>query len=158
VERRQVELVGYLVWRLGTTWRTEVDRVLSPIGLTHAQFALLASLSGMSQAGEQPSQRELADWTGLEAIYVSKLAKALEQSGMLTRSQNPKDPRAVQLALTPKGTERVQEADARVQKLLGELIAPLGGLHSRENEQFVAMLCALLDRTPYQGQPDNVRE
>ena len=68
---------GYLLWRLTTKMRAAVDRGLAPLGLTHAQYSLLASLYGYSLSGAQPSQRELADWTGLEPIYVSKLARAL---------------------------------------------------------------------------------
>jgi hypothetical protein len=44
---------------------------LAPLGLTHAQYAPLASLYGLSMAGQDPSQRELADYAGLEARYVS---------------------------------------------------------------------------------------
>jgi DNA-binding MarR family transcriptional regulator len=150
VERRE-ELVGYLVWRVSTVWRTEFDRALDAVGLTHAQYALLASVYGMSREGQLPSQRELADWTGLEPVYVSKLARALEQAGLLTRAEHPRDPRAVQLALTPVGTERVEQAVAVVQKLLNELTAPIGGVHSEQNREFVRMLGALLDRTPSQG-------
>ena len=54
---------GYLLWRLTTKLRTAVDRLLAPLGLTHAQYTLLASLYGFSHTGAQPSQRELADWT-----------------------------------------------------------------------------------------------
>jgi DNA-binding MarR family transcriptional regulator len=138
------QMVGYLVWRLATTWRTEMDRALGPLDLTHAQYSLLASLYGMSQQGHRPSQRELADWTGLDPIYVSKLARALEQSGLLNRKEHPKDPRAVQLELTQKGTERVTEAIPRVQALLASLTEPIGGLHGPENRQFVRTLTTLL--------------
>ena len=41
---------GYLVWRLSMKWRAAVDRALAPLGLTHAQYVLLASLYGMERA------------------------------------------------------------------------------------------------------------
>ncbi|MER6983053.1 MarR family transcriptional regulator, partial [Streptomyces carpinensis] len=69
---------GFLVWRLSMKWRVAVDRAVAPLGLTHAQYALMASLYGMSRSGLRPSQRRLADRTGLEPLYVSKLARALE--------------------------------------------------------------------------------
>src|SRR6266540_2766981 len=37
---------GYLLWRLTTKLRAAVDRVLAPLGLTHAQYTLLASVDG----------------------------------------------------------------------------------------------------------------
>jgi transcriptional regulator with XRE-family HTH domain len=42
-------------------WRVAVDRAVGPLGLTHAQYSLLASLYGMTRDGQQPSQRQLAD-------------------------------------------------------------------------------------------------
>ncbi|MGW1717304.1 MarR family winged helix-turn-helix transcriptional regulator, partial [Streptomyces sp. NPDC002156] len=85
---------GYLVWRLSTKWRVAVDRAVAPLGLTHAQYSLVASLYGMRRAGLRPSQRRLADHTGLEPLYVSKLARALETAGLLERARDPQDPRA----------------------------------------------------------------
>src|SRR5437667_225541 len=67
---------GSLVWRLSMRWRAAVDRAVAPLGLTHAQFVVLASLYGLACRGTRPSQRELADFTGLEPVYVSRLAKA----------------------------------------------------------------------------------
>lgn len=94
---------GFLVWRLANKWRVAVDRAVAPLGLTHAQYSLVASLYGMRRVGERPSQRRLADHTGLEALYVSKLARALESAGLVERTRDPRDPRAVQLALTAEG-------------------------------------------------------
>src|SRR5579862_7413364 len=89
---------GYLVWRLSMKWRVAVDRALAPLGLTHAQYVVLASVSGLERAGRQPSQRELADHTGLEALYVSKLARALDADGLIQRTRDPADTRTVRLA------------------------------------------------------------
>ncbi|GHI03432.1 hypothetical protein Scel_17530 [Streptomyces cellostaticus] len=38
---------GFLVWRLSMKWRVAVDRAVAPLGLTHAQYSLVASLYGM---------------------------------------------------------------------------------------------------------------
>ena len=75
-------------------WRVAVDRALAPLGLTHAQYVLLASLYGMERAGRRPTQRELADHTGLEALYASKLARALDADGLIRRDRDPADTRA----------------------------------------------------------------
>src|SRR5919108_4057629 len=91
---------GYLIWRLSMRWRAAMDRVLAPFGLTQAQYSVLAPLYGLSRAGARPSQRELADLTGLDVVYISKLVRALEREGFVTRSVNAADPRAVELALT----------------------------------------------------------
>lgn len=117
---------GYLIWHLSLRWRGAVDRALAPLGLTHAQYALLASLYGLSQQGARPSQRELAAFSGLDPMYVSRLARLAEQAGQLERVPNPADPRAVQLTLTPGGRETIRAAIALVGGLHEQLLAPLG--------------------------------
>ncbi|MFI7407309.1 MarR family winged helix-turn-helix transcriptional regulator [Streptomyces sp. NPDC049627] len=136
---------GFLVWRLSTKWRVAVDRAVTPLGLTHAQYALVASLYGMQRRGERPSQRRLADHTGLEPLYVSKLARSLETAGLLERTRDPRDPRAVQLALTEQGHERTLQAIKVVQGLLQQQLAPLGGLDSARAREFTRDLATLLD-------------
>jgi DNA-binding MarR family transcriptional regulator len=136
--------IGYLLWRLTTKLRAAVDRALAPIGLTHAQYTLLASLYGFSRTGAQPSQRELADWTGLEPIYVSKLARALEQAGLIQRTSHPTDPRAVQLRLTDHGTDIAQRAIAVIHAFQEEFTAPIGGTQSQRSRDLVRTLQTLL--------------
>ncbi|MFI9834118.1 MarR family winged helix-turn-helix transcriptional regulator [Streptomyces sp. NPDC051913] len=136
---------GFLVWRLSMKWRTAVDRAMTPLGLTHAQYSLVASLYGMQRDGERPSQRRLADHTGLEPLYVSKLARALESAGLIERTRDPRDPRAVQLALTEQGRDTTRQAIQVVQGLLEQFLAPLGGLDSPRTRGFSAELATLLD-------------
>ncbi|MEU1870153.1 MULTISPECIES: MarR family transcriptional regulator [unclassified Streptomyces] len=136
---------GFLVWRLANKWRVAVDRAVAPLGLTHAQYSLVASLYGMRRAGERPSQRQLADHTGMEALYVSKLARALESAGLIDRARDPRDPRAVQLALTEQGEAVTREAIGVVQELLQQLLEPLGGLDAPRTRAFTGELTALLD-------------
>jgi len=129
-------------------WRTAVDRAVAPLGLTHAQYSLLASLYGMASAGKQPSQRELADHTGLEPIYVSKLVRVLERDGLVHRAGNPDDTRAVRLIITDRGREVAGQAIAIVGELLEELTAPLGGVRGAATRSFVASLQTLLSDAP----------
>jgi DNA-binding MarR family transcriptional regulator len=136
---------GYLLWRLTTRLRAAVDRILDPLGLTHAQYTLLASLYGYSRTGAQPSQRELADWTGLEPIFVSKLARALEEAGLIERTRHRADPRAVQLRLTDAGTDIAQRAIAIIHAFQEEFTAPIGGAQSQRTRDLVRTLQTLLD-------------
>jgi DNA-binding MarR family transcriptional regulator len=136
---------GSLVWRLSIKWRVAVDRALAPLGLTHAQYVVLSSLYGMEYAGLHPSQRELADHTSLEALYVSKLARALEADGLIERTRGTVDTRTVRLVLTGRGRDVVVSAMATVQALQDRLLAPLGGRDDPRTAAFVRDLTALLD-------------
>lgn len=133
---------GYLVWRLSNKWRVAVDRALAPLGLTHAQYVFLSSLFGMTREGQLPSQRELADWTGLEALYVSKLARGLDADGLIQRTRDTVDTRTVRLTLTDRGREVVEPAIAQVAALLDRLLAPLD---DERTQAFVRDLALLLD-------------
>lgn len=146
---------GFLVWRLANKWRVAVDRAVAPLGLTHAQYSLIASLHGMQRTGERPSQRRLADHTGLEALYVSKLARALESAGLVERTPDSRDTRAVQLALTDQGQAVARQAIAVVQELLQQLLEPLGGLDAPRTRAFTAELTTLLDAPLAPPAPDD---
>jgi DNA-binding MarR family transcriptional regulator len=136
---------GFLIWRLSMGWRAAMDRVLEPLGLTQAQYAVLAPLYGMSRSGARPSQRELADLTGLDAVYISKLVRALERAGFVERSASAVDTRAVELTLTDRGIATVQEAMPLVVRLRDELSEPLGGIDGERTRQLAEMLSELLD-------------
>jgi DNA-binding MarR family transcriptional regulator len=141
---RAAPTTGYLVWRLLLKWRAAMDRELAPLGLTHARFSLFASLYALSQAGRRPSQRELADFSGLEPVFISRLARALEQGGLVERDPHPADPRAVQLRITQRGLEVITTAIDVVQRLDERHLAPLGGRSSPRSAELREMLWALL--------------
>ncbi|GLY39283.1 MarR family transcriptional regulator [Amycolatopsis sp. NBRC 101858] len=136
---------GHLVWRLSMKWRVAVDRALAPVGLTHAQYVFLSSLFGLERAGTTPSQRELADHTGLEALYVSKLARSLDAGGLVERTRDAADTRTVRLALTDRGRDVVEPAIATVADLLDRLLAPLGGRDGDRTAALARELTLLLD-------------
>ena len=135
---------GFLLWRVALRWRGAVDRAVAPLGLTHAQYSVLASLAGVARRGRRPSQRELADHTGLEAIYVSKLARTLEAASLVTRERDPDDSRAVRLGLTDEGGRVADRAIAIVAALQEELTGPLGGTRGAEARRLVETLQTLL--------------
>jgi DNA-binding MarR family transcriptional regulator len=135
---------GYLLWHLSLRWRVALDRALAPLGLTSSQYAVLASLHGLSRAGSRPSQRELASFSGLEPMHVSKLVRALERAGLVERAGNPHDTRAVQLTVTARGVEVVTAAREKVIELEDRRLAPLGGRGSERSAALRDTLLTLL--------------
>jgi MarR family transcriptional regulator, organic hydroperoxide resistance regulator len=112
---------------------------------------VLAPLYGMARDGARPSQRELADLTGLDAVYISKLVRALEREGFVTRSTHAADPRAVELSLTEQGTATVQEAQKIVYELRDRLTSPLGGNNGAGTAELAKVLQQLLDTSEAGG-------
>jgi MarR family transcriptional regulator, organic hydroperoxide resistance regulator len=150
--------VGYLVWRLSMKWRTAVDDVVESLGLTHAQYSVLSSLRGMARSGDHPTQRELADHTGLDPIYVSKLVRAMEGSGLIERSPDDHDARAVRLTVTRQGARVADQAIKRVKTLMDGLTEPLGGTASERVEQLAADLRLLIEAPPPESKKASVKK
>ena len=148
----EASTTGSLVWRLSTRWRAAVDRSVAPFGLTHAQYVLLATLYSLSLRGTRPSQRQLADATGLEPVYVSRLARALEDGGLIHRAGAAADPRAVEITLTRHGQSVVIPAIAAVRQLHDELLEPIGGPRGAAHRRFRSLLRALLREASQGGQ------
>lgn len=144
---------GSLVWHLAMRWRVEVDRAVSSFGLTHAQYSVLASLHAMTERGECPAQRELADYTTLQPIYVSKLVRTLEAQGHLTRQMNSDDSRAIQLALTETGRETIIRARKIVGALDHKLTEPIGGSEGKRTKELVEILQVLINHHDNIGEP-----
>lgn len=135
---------GYLVWRLAIMWRAGLDRALSHLGLTSAQYGVLAALHGLLSGASRPSQRELADFVGLEPMFVSKLARTLQRKGLVERRVHRTDPRALQLTVTADGIRVLTAARKIVVELEERRLAPLGGKRSRRRIDFKETLAVLL--------------
>jgi DNA-binding MarR family transcriptional regulator len=136
--------IGFLVWHLSMKWRTALDRELASLGLTSAQYALLASLYALHRKGGRPSQRQLAAFSSLETMYVSKLIRVLERSGLVERQANPADSRAVLLTVTGAGEQAVKTARAAVVGLEEKRLAVLGGRTSPQSAALREALTLLL--------------
>src|SRR5258708_7391628 len=144
LHRGQVPSTGWLIWQVALRCRTALDRALAPLGLTNAQYGLLAALKGLSRSGASPSQRQLADFAGLEPMYVSKLARTLEQAGLIERRDDPDDTRAVRLTLTDQGAELLTTARQVVIALDEHILTPFGGRSSHDTTHLHDQLLTLL--------------
>jgi MarR family transcriptional regulator, organic hydroperoxide resistance regulator len=136
--------MGYLVWHLSLRWQAQLSDELEPLGITPAQYAVLAHLHALLASGNKPNQRQLADVSGLEPMYVSKLARFLEGARLLTRARHPTDPRAIQLSLTRRGVEIVTQARRIAVRLDRQRLATFGGASSERAAQLKASLQVLL--------------
>lgn len=77
------------------------------------------------EVAEPVSLRELRSRLGLDAGYLSRLAKALQAQGMIRLSAHPDDNRLRMVELTPAGRIELKEQQRRANALVAEL---LGGL------------------------------
>ena len=105
------ESPGFLLWRTTLRWQREIVAALQPLGLTHVQFVVLATVWWMTRDGAaQPSQREVADAAGIDAMMTSQVLRALERRELAVRRADGSDSRIRRLAVTAEGAELAQDA------------------------------------------------
>ena len=92
--------------------------LLEPMGLTHPQYLVMLALWEESPL----TVTELGRRLSLEPATLSPLLKRLEASGMVTRERDPRDVRALAVALTPTG----RRARARAERIPPAVVDRLG--------------------------------
>ena len=80
-DRSAWEKPGFVLWHATLRWQRMVTAALKPIGLTHVQFVLLASAWFLEDRTGPPSQRELAEHAGTDAMMTSQVLRSLESGG-----------------------------------------------------------------------------
>jgi MarR family transcriptional regulator, organic hydroperoxide resistance regulator len=101
---------------------------LEPMGLTHPQYLVMLALW---QHGPL-AVKDLSRLLQLDPGTLSPLVKRLESAGLLRRDRNPRDERALAIALTEKGQALRAEAEripAGIVERLGMDVAELTALH-----------------------------
>ncbi|GGT30991.1 helix-turn-helix domain-containing GNAT family N-acetyltransferase [Streptomyces chromofuscus] len=74
------------------------------------------------EIGDGASLRELRARLGLDAGYLSRMAKTLQAQGMVRLSVHPDDSRLRMIELTPAGRVEVKEQNRRADALVGGLL------------------------------------
>jgi DNA-binding MarR family transcriptional regulator len=102
--------VGYLVKQLQHVLRARMDDELGAIGLSTAQYALLAAI----EEAPGSSGAELARRCFITPQSVNGLIGALERAHLIERSASPSHGRIIEIALTASGKSRLRSAHRAV--------------------------------------------
>jgi DNA-binding MarR family transcriptional regulator len=95
--------LGFLLWHASLRWQRRLAEVLSPLGITHVQFAVVATVWWLGKDGHPPRQREIAEHAGLDPAMTSQVMAALLEKGWVVRGIDPEDARASRLYVTDAG-------------------------------------------------------
>ena len=106
---------GFLLWQVTHEWQRQINRSLEDLELTQMQFVLLAGIGWLAREGERVSQQALADFCRIGRMQVSQVARLLERKRLVTRARDPGDARALVLALTKSGEQRLAAGLERVE-------------------------------------------
>lgn len=79
------ESPGFLFWRVSTSWRRSIETALKPLGLTHPQFVVLATIGYLTRGNRSVTQREIGGHAGLDANTTSQILKGLSVKGLVER-------------------------------------------------------------------------
>jgi DNA-binding MarR family transcriptional regulator len=106
---------GFLLWHVTLRWQRDIAAALTPLGLTHVQFVLLATAWWLNSGGEDPNQLALARQAGTDVKMTSQVLRKLEAKGLIQRETDTADTRAKKLRVTGRGAELAQQAIAAVE-------------------------------------------
>lgn len=106
---------GFLLWHISTSWRSSVETVLKPLGLTHPQFVVLATLGWLTRDGERVTQMAVGKMAGLDPNTISQIMRGLEVKKLIKRVPSS-DPRAKNPLLTTQGGKTLAIALPAVEK------------------------------------------
>jgi DNA-binding MarR family transcriptional regulator len=124
--------------------RTFPEIALVPYDLTHVQFVLLASLWWLEDNYAPPTQAQLAQHAGTDAMMTSQVIRKLERRGLVDRHPDPVDSRARRLQLTITGAALLTSALADVEATDDAYFVTL----EQGREAFLAALAALVSHNP----------
>ena len=131
--REPTDHVGYLIGDVSRMLRTVYDRRVEPLGLTRAQWRVLARLSRI----EGCTQTELAAELEIEKPTLGKLIERLEEKEWVTRRADENDARTKRVFLTKRAATVIDEMFSLADEVLNAAIA---GLDRKEADQLNAAL------------------
>lgn len=98
------EFTGFLFWQKANNWEKYVNSRLESYNITQSEIFQLISISILLNQQEEVTQVDIANFTGVAAMSVSKVLKKLEKKEFITR-QIGTDSRSKSLKLTENGLD-----------------------------------------------------
>ncbi len=130
---------GFLLWQVTTLWQRGIKKALDPIGITHPQFVLLASLLWLSGQKDIVTQIDLSQHSQVDPMTTSGIIKLLETKGLVERREHPTDSRAKIVIFTPEGVKITRKTVKIIEKFDKEFFEVLGGKVKDFNKHLVAL-------------------
>lgn len=133
---------GYLLWKISTQWRSAIENVLKPLGLTHPQFVILASLGWLTRRGNKVTQAQIGRSASLDPNTTSQILRGLEAKKLIKRTQLS-DERSKNPVLTDAGSTLLAKALPAIEKADAQFFSALS---ANESKSLLCIFQALLQR------------
>lgn len=121
---------GFLLTDAAHLLRKLIDRRLQPLGLSRAQWSILAILSNH----EGLSQSQISDELEIEKSTTGRLIDQVERSGWIERRPIPGDRRLWGIHLTDQARQLIAEVESIVLNTRAEMLRGL----SAEQQQYLS--------------------
>jgi DNA-binding MarR family transcriptional regulator len=143
LDTKAMEVFGR-IFRLSRTMGDRMEKAYAPHGISRGEFDVLATLR---RAGEPHtlSPRQLSSTLMLTTGGMTGRLDKLERAGLLRRSPDPHDRRGLQVTLTEKGLQLIDEA---VGAGLAVQTEALSTLDDEQADRLADLLRELLAGTP----------
>jgi DNA-binding MarR family transcriptional regulator len=131
---------GHLLWRVTQVWQRGIRAALGPHDLTHEQFVLLAGTWWLAEHEGPPTQRRLADHSGMEPVGTCEVLRALESADLVEQMTDAAHPRVPRVQPTAAGRAVLSRAMPDVHAADARFFAPVS------RSEIVRSLASLADR------------
>jgi DNA-binding MarR family transcriptional regulator len=115
------------MWQATNLWQRRQREALKALGLSHAQFVLLAGVTSLADQEESVSQVKLARHARTDPMMTSQVLRTLQGKKLVRRITHPTDSRAKALLPTAAGRRLVRQAMYLVERADQDFVAPIGG-------------------------------
>ena len=120
---------GFLLWKLMGLWQARLSQTLSVFEITQTQYAILASLRWLQEHQQLSTQAALVTHTKIEKMTLSKAIRQLESFGLVVRTPDGHDKRAVNVQLTAQGNNIIADAIIAVENADEEFFGVLNEIN-----------------------------
>lgn len=131
--------VGFLAADISRLMRTEFDRQVGALGVTRAQWMVLARLARRPGC----SQTELADMMEMERATAGRLVDRLEENGLVRREADPADRRIRRVFPTDRATGQQEQMRAVADSIVDDALSDLS---AKEREALITLMSAVRAR------------
>ncbi|HEV8184866.1 MAG TPA: MarR family transcriptional regulator [Chthoniobacterales bacterium] len=143
--RSTTDEFGLLLFSTARTWRNRLDERLRPLGLTQGKWRTLIHLS---QAGDNLTQKELAERMGIEEPTLAGLLDRLQEDGWIKRRESLNDRRCKIVHLQRRSKAVLDEIFSAAHQLRDELIEDVP---PRDLETCMRVLARIRERAEADG-------